>query len=55
MQCSIVLASSLAIFGLQFVNRSDEGGVTMSMARPINLIAICAAFLFVGAIVLGAI
>ena len=31
------------------------GATTMSLARPIHVLLICAAFLFIGAIVLGAI
>jgi hypothetical protein len=52
---SKILASSIGEIGLDFVRRSDDGGTTMSLARPIHLVMVCAAFLFVGAIVFGAI
>jgi hypothetical protein len=54
-QCSIIFASPPRLFGLKSASKSDVGGATMSIARPIHLVALCAAFLFIGAIVLGAI
>jgi hypothetical protein len=32
----------------------ELGGMTMAIARPLHMAAICAAFLFIGAVVLGA-
>jgi hypothetical protein len=48
-------ASSIERIRLDFLCRSDVGGTTMSLARPIHLVMVCAAFAFVGAIVFGAI
>ncbi len=39
---------------LHFLLHLREGGGPMNLAKPLNLIVFCAAFLFVGAIVVGA-
>lgn len=39
---------------LHFPLHLREGGGLMNLAKPLNLIVFCAAFLFVGAIVVGA-
>ena len=54
-RCNMLFASLSGSFGLDSHRKSDVGGATMSIARPIHLVALCAVFLFIGAIVFGAI
>jgi len=42
-------------FALTSSRRSEAGATTMTLARPFHVVMILAAFLFVGAIILGAI
>jgi hypothetical protein len=40
---------------LGYADRTDaEGGLEMTFSKPLNLIAVGAAFVFIGAIVIGA-
>jgi len=42
-----------ASFQDYYASREAEGGHPMTFIRPLNLVAVCAAFIFVGAIVFG--
>jgi len=42
-----------ASFQEYYASREAEGGHPMIFIRPLNLVAVCAAFIFVGAIVFG--
>ncbi|HMB48958.1 MAG TPA: hypothetical protein VKN63_11835 [Afifellaceae bacterium] len=53
-QCSNESVSRNIAVRLQSVSNLREEAGPMNLARPINLIVFCAAFLFVGAIVVGA-
>ena len=53
-QCRIVFASLPAAPGIDFRYVQVTGDETMSLARPFHVMIVFAAFLFVGAIVIGA-
>jgi hypothetical protein len=53
--CSIFFALPACAGNLSFTDRETAGGHEMTLVRNLNLLAVCAAFAFVAAIVIGAI
>lgn len=49
-----LFASPIAAIGLDLVYGLETGGLIMSIARPFHVVMVFAAFLFIGAIVVGA-
>jgi len=50
----MVFASRVPALAVNFGHTSVTGATTMSIARPIHVLIVFAAFLFIGGIVLGA-
>jgi hypothetical protein len=54
LRCIIVFGSLTGVLAVDFPSRTPKREVIMSIARPFHVVAVFAAFLFVGAIVIGA-
>lgn len=52
-QCSDEFAFTHCVTPLLFVLSVNEEAMQMELTRPLNLLMICAAFAFVGAMVIG--